>query len=77
MKNLSLYCILMDSFDTPGLYASFDEPSLCLCRVSLLGKYLSANSELQLDPGIKFHKLWCQASALLLPVSLVGKLLAS
>ena len=38
---------------------------------------LSDNSKLQLAPSIHTHKLWCQARALLAPVSLATKMLAS
>ena len=38
---------------------------------------LSDNSKLQLAPSIRSHKLWCKARALLAPVSLATKMLAS
>ena len=38
---------------------------------------LSDNSKLQLAPSIHTHKLWCQARALLTPVSLATKMSAS
>ena len=44
-----------------------------LCSVSTL----SDNSKLQLAPSIHTCKLWCQASALLVPVSLATKMSAS
>ena len=37
----------------------------------------SDNSKLQLTPNIRTHKLWCQARALLAPVSLATKMSAS
>ena len=37
----------------------------------------SDNSKLQLAPSICTHKLWCQARALLAPVSLATKMSAS
>ena len=73
--------ILTDSLETPELDTSLDEPdavtssvsSGLLCSVSTL----SDNSKLQLAPSIQTHKLWCQARALLAPVSLATKMLAS
>ena len=38
---------------------------------------ISDNSKLQLAPSIRTHKLWCQARALLAPVSLATKMSAS
>ena len=60
---------------------SLDEPDIItssvssgfLCSVSTL----SDNSKPQLAPSIHIHKLWCQARALLAPVSLATKMSAS
>ena len=38
---------------------------------------ISDNSKLQHAPSIKFHKLWCQARVLLLPVPLEEKVSAT
>ena len=74
--------ILTDSLETPVLDTSLEEPDAVtsssvysgfLCWVSTL----SDNSKLQLAPSIHTHKLWCQARALLAPVSLATKMLAS
>ena len=46
---------------------------LCLVSVSTL----SDNSKPQLAPSIGTHKLWCQAMALLAPVSLATKMSAT
>ena len=71
--------ILTDSINTPTLDASFDEVNAmplavcsgCLCLVSTI----SNNLRLQLVPSIKSYKLWCQARALLLPVTLTCKII--
>ena len=73
--------ILTDSLETTELDISLDEPDAItssvsygfLCSVSTL----SDNSKLQLAPNIWTCKLWCQSRALLAPVSLATKMLAS
>ena len=73
--------ILTDSLETPELDTSMQEPDAItssvssgfLCSVNTL----SDNSKLQLAPTIQTHKLWCQARALLAPVSLATKMSAS
>ena len=74
--------ILTDSLETPELDTSLEEPDAItsssvssgfLCLVSTL----SDNSKLQFSPSIHTHKLWCQARALLAPVSLATKMSAS
>ena len=73
--------ILTDSLETPELDASLDEPDAVtpsvfsgfLCSVSTV----SDNSKPQLPPSIRYHKLWCQARALLAPVPLPTKISAS
>ena len=61
--------------------ASLDEPNAITYSLSFRflhsGSILSDNSKAQLDPCIRSHKLWCQARALLAPVSLATKMLAS
>ena len=74
--------ILTDSLETPELDASLDEPD-AITSSSVSSGFLhsvsahSDNSKLQLAPTIHTHKLWCQARALLAPVSLATKMLAS
>ena len=74
--------ILTDSLETLDLDTSLEEPDTVtsssvssgfLCLVSTL----SDNSKPQLAPSIHTHKLWCQARALLAPVSLATKMSAS
>ena len=73
--------ILTDSLQTPELDTSLDEPDViassvssgCCCSVSTL----SDNSKPQFAPSIQTCKLWCQARALLAPVSLATKMSAS
>ena len=73
--------ILTDSLKTPELDTSLEELDVItssvssgfLCSVSTL----SDNSKLQLAPSICTHKLWCQARALLAPVSLATKMSTS
>ena len=73
--------ILTDSLETSELDTSLDEPdgitstvsSGFLCSVSTP----SDNSKLQLAPSNQTRKLWCQARALLAPVSLATKMSAS
>ena len=73
--------ILTDSLKTPELDTSLDEPHVITSSVSsgflCLVSTLSDISELQLAPNIQTHKLWCQARALLAPVSLATKMSAS
>ena len=70
--------ILTDSLETPELDTSLDEPDAITSSVSSgflhLVSTLSDNSKLQLAPNICTHKLWCQAGALLAPVSLATKM---
>ena len=74
--------ILTDSLETPELDTSLNEPDAItsssvasgfLCSVSTI----CDNSKPQLAPGIQTCKLWCQARAILSPVSLATKMLAS
>ena len=73
--------ILSDSLETPELDTSLDESDVITSLVSSgflhLVSTLSDNSKLQLAPSICTHKLWCQARALLAPVSLATKMSAS
>ena len=76
-----LHSFFTDSLEPPELDTSLDEPDAIissvssgfLCSVSTL----SDNSKLQLAPSIGYHKLLCQARALLAPVPLATKMLAS
>ena len=67
--------ILTDSLETPELDTSLEEPDAVTSSVSSgflhLVITLSDNSKLQLAPSNHTCKLWCQARALLAPVSLV------
>ena len=73
--------ILTDSLETPELDISLEEPDAItssvssgfLCSVSTV----SDTSKPQLAPSICTHKLWCQARALLAPVSLATKMSTS
>ena len=73
--------ILTDSLETPELDTSLEEPDAITSSVSsgflCLVITLSDNSKPQLAPRIHTHKLWCQARALLAPVSLATKMSAS
>ena len=73
--------ILTDSLETPELDTSLEEPDAITSSVSSGFLHsvstLSDNSKLQLAPSIHTHKLWCQARALLSPVSLATKISAS
>ena len=73
--------ILTDSLETPELDTSLEEPDAITSSVSSGFLYsvstLSDNSKLQLAPSIHTCKLWCQARALLAPVSLATKMSAS
>ena len=69
-----LNSILTDSLETPELNTSTEEPDAITSSVSSGFLHsvstLSDNSKPQLAPSIRTHKLWCQARALLAPVSL-------
>ena len=69
--------ILINSLETLELDTSFDEPDAMTSSVSSgclsLVSTLSDNSKPQLAPSIRSHKLWCQARALLAPMSLATK----
>ena len=72
--------ILTDSLKTPELDTSLEEPDAITSSVSFGFLYsvpFSDNSKLQLAPSIRTHKLWCQARAILAPVSLATKMSAS
>ena len=73
--------ILTDSLETPELDTSLEDPDAITSSVSSGFLYsvstLSDNSKPQLAPMIQTHKLWCQARALLAPVSLATKMSAS
>ena len=73
--------ILTNSLKTPELDAFLDEPDAITSSGSSgflhLVSTLSDYSKLQLAPSIRSHKLWCQARALLAPVSLATKMSAS
>ena len=73
--------ILTDSLKTLELDTSLDEHDVITSSVSswflCLVSTLSGNSKLQLAPSSCTHKLWCQARALLAPVSLATKMSAS
>ena len=73
--------ILTDSLETLELDTSLEEPDAITSSVfsGFLHSVssLSDNSKPQLDPSIYTCKLWCQASALLAPVSLATKMSAS
>ena len=73
--------ILTDSLKTPELDTSLEEPDAVTSSVSsgflCLVSTLSNNSKLQLASSICTQKLWCQARALLAPVSLATKISAS
>ena len=73
--------ILTNSLETPELDTSLDEPDAITSSISSgflhLVSTLSDNSKPQLAPSIRFCKLWCQARALLAPVSLATNMLAS
>ena len=70
--------ILTNSLKTQELGTYLDEPDAImssvfsgfLCSVSTF----SGHSKFQPGPSIRSHKLWCQARALLAPVSLATKL---
>ena len=76
-----LHSILTDSLETPELDASLDEPDTVTSSVSFGFLHsvstLSDNSKPKLPPSIRSCKLWCQARALLAPVSLATKMSAA
>ena len=74
--------ILTDSLKTPELDTSLDESDAITSSSVSSGflhsvSTLSDNSKPQLAPSIHTCKLWCQAKALLAPVSLATKMSAS
>ena len=73
--------ILTDSLKTLELDTSLEEPDAVTSSVSsgflCLVSTLSDNFKLWLAPSIHTRKLWCQARALLAPVSLATKMSAS
>ena len=73
--------ILTDSLETPDLDTSLQESDAVTSSVSSgflhLVSTISDNSKPQLAPSIRTCKLWCQARALLTPVSLATKMSAS
>ena len=74
--------ILTDSLKIPELDTSLDEPDAITSSSVSSGLLhsvctLSDNSKPELAPSIQTHKLWCQARALLAPVSLATKMSAS
>ena len=73
--------ILTDSLETLELDTSLEEPDAITSSVSSGFLHsvstLSDNSKPQLAPSIHTCKLWCQARALLAPVSLATKMSAS
>ena len=73
--------ILTDSLETPELDISLEKPDAITSSVSSGFLHwvstISDTSKLQLAPSIRTHKLWCQARALLAPVSLATKMSAS
>ena len=73
--------ILTDSLETPDLDTSLQESDAVTSLVSSGFLHsvstISDNSKPQLAPSIRTHKLWCQARALLTPVSLATKMSAS
>ena len=76
-----LVSILTDSLKTLELDISLEEPDAIRSSVSSGFLHsvstLSDNSKLQLAPSICTHNLWCQARALLAPVSLATKMSTS
>ena len=73
--------ILTDSLETPDLDTSLQESDAVTSSVSSGFLHsvstISDNSKPQLAPSIHTRKLWCQARALLTPVSLATKMSAS
>ena len=78
---LGLDSILTDSLERLELDTSLEEPDAFTSSVSSGFLHsvstLSDNSNPQLAPSICTYKLWCQARALLAPVSLATKMSAS
>ena len=77
-----LESILTDSLETSALDTSLEEPDTITSPSVSSGflhsvSTLSDNSKLQLAPSICTCKLWCEARALLVPVSLATKMSAS
>ena len=70
-----------NSIETPEFDACLDDPDAVPSSVSSEFLYsvstLSDNSKPRLAPSLRSHKLWCQARALLAPVSLATKMSAS
>ena len=73
--------ILTDSLKTLVLDTSLDEPDVITSSISSGFLHsvstLCDNSKLPLAPSIQTHKMWCQARALLAPVSLATKMSTS
>ena len=73
--------ILTNSLETLDLDTSLQESDAITSSVSSGFLHsvstVSDNSKLQIAPTIRTHKLWCQARALLAPVSLATKMSAS
>ena len=73
--------ILTDSLQTPELDTSLEEPDAITSSVSSgflhLVSTISDTSKPKLAPSIHTHKLWCQARALLAPMSLATKMSTS
>ena len=73
--------IFTDSIETPELDTSLDEPDAITSSVSSGFLHwvstISDTSKMQLAPSIRSCKLLCQAWALLAPVPLATKMLAS
>ena len=73
--------ILTDSLETLDLDTSLQESDAITSSVSSGFLHsvstISDSSKPQLAPSIRTHKLWCQARALLAPVSLATKMSAS
>ena len=73
--------ILTDSLETPDLDTSLQESDAVTYSVSSGFLHsvstISDNFKPQLAPSIRTHKLWCQARALLTPVSLATKMYTS
>ena len=73
--------IIIDSIKTKELDTSLDEPGAITSSVSSGSLHpvstISDNSKPQLGPSIRYHKLRCQARALLAPVPLATKMSTS
>ena len=82
MSNKDWTSILTDSLETPELDTILEESDVVTSSSVSSGflylvSTLSDNSKMQLAPSIHTCKLWCQARALLAPVSLATKMSAS